>query len=141
MNGVRDNPRAGTWGSSPGASAQPPAIVLAILLGIARCYVIFVGAAGFLLGSVFFNTFFVGALLAGLSGVAAAVSDWFATGRPRINRAVPVLCAGGLIGVALDAFRYYTQLDFPGNYYAWPMIGPFAAALVLLGWAARVRGR
>jgi hypothetical protein len=102
------------------------------LLSITRAYVVFVGASGFLFGQLFFGQFSLAATLAGLSGVISGILGRRITTRARLLTSL--VCAAGLAGVAMDAFHYYSELHIPGNYYAWFLIGPFAAGLVFIGY-------
>ncbi len=117
---------------------MPRPVVPAGLLKAARSYVVFFGAAGFLFGQVFNGYFSFAGTLAGVSGILAAV-----LGGPRAPRSagldhlVVPCCLAGCIGVALDAYHYYTVLDSPGNYYAWFLTGPYVGALLLIGYHAR----
>jgi hypothetical protein len=106
------------------------------LLHLAWTYAILVAAAGFLFGQLFFGTFAVGATLAGASGVAAVFLSWLNDGKPRLWPLVVLCSTAGIVGVGLDAWRYYTELNIPGSYYAWFLIGPYVVALVLIGQAA-----
>lgn len=107
-----------------------------VLLHIARAYSVFVAAAGFLFGQLFFGTFEVGATLAGASGVAAGGLSWMNEGKPQLWPLVVLCSTVGIVGVGLDAWRYYAELNIPGNDYAWFLIGPLVAALGLIGHAA-----
>ncbi|OGB22399.1 MAG: hypothetical protein A3I66_14360 [Burkholderiales bacterium RIFCSPLOWO2_02_FULL_57_36] len=102
------------------------------LLNVARVYVIFFGASGFLFGQLFFGQFSWAAMLAGVSGVAAGLLGQRITAAARFLTIA--VCATGIAGVAMDAFHYYSELHSPGNYYAWFFIGPFAAALIFIGY-------
>ena len=101
-------------------------------LNVARAYVVFCGASGFLFGQLFFGQFSWAATIAGVSGIVSgllgrrtAVAARFLT---------MAICATGVAGVAMDAFRYYTELDIPGNSFGWFLIGPFTAALIFIGY-------
>lgn len=106
------------------------------ILKAARACAIFVGASGFLFGQLYFGTFSLAATIAGVSGVLAGALSWLADRNARLKRVVFVCCAAGLLGVAMDAYHYYTELHRPGNYYAWFLIGPYIATLLLIGWHA-----
>lgn len=102
------------------------------LLIVARVYVIFFGASGFLFGQLFFGQFSWAAMLAGVSGVVGGLlGQRIAVELRFLTIAV---CATGIAGVAMDALHYYSELNTPGNYYAWIFIGPFAAALAFIGY-------
>ena len=109
------------------------------LLNIARGYVIFMGASGFLFGQLFFGTFSFAASLAGVSGISAGVLSWRSIERQGVRPFVVLSCIAGVVGVALDALHYYSHLDAPGNYYAWFLNGPFVVALLLIRHSALAR--
>ncbi len=93
----------------------------------------FVAAAGFLFGQLFFNTFDWPATIAGVSGLlAGALSGRVGAEVRRLAPLIVILCLAGLVGVALDARDYYAHYDIPGNYYAWFMIGPYCCCLVVI---------
>ena len=106
---------------------------------IASCLALIVGAAGFLGGQLFFGTFSMPASLAGVSGVLAGALGLRSTPGHAGRAVTALVCALGLLGVALDALHYYRHLDIPGNYYAWSLVGPFLAALGVIGCLALVR--
>ena len=103
-----------------------------IFLAAVRMYVVFVAAAGYLFGQVFFGRFTFVATLIGVSGVLAGVLPQ-STGQGGKHRFVRDLtlasCAAGLVGVGLDAYQYYTTLHAPGNSYPWFLVGLFALGL------------
>lgn len=104
---------------------------MTVLLKVARVYVVFCGASGFLLGQLFFGLFSWVATVAGVAGVAAGL-----LGRRTATAArsfAIAICAAGVAGVAMDAFHYYTELHSPGNSYGWFLIGPYAVALAFIG--------
>jgi hypothetical protein len=101
-------------------------------LVFARVYAVLVGAVGFLFGQIFTGDFSLAALLAGVSGVASGL---LGVPNTRVERgSAAVLCVVGMVGVAMDAFRYYRDLQIPGSYYPWLLIGPFALALFFIGY-------
>lgn len=103
-----------------------------LLLSVARVYLIFFGASGFLFGQLFFGQFSWAAMLAGVFGVAGGLLGQRIAVELRLLTIA--VCAAGIAGVAMDAFHYYAELQSPGNYYAWFLIGPYAAALVFIGY-------
>jgi hypothetical protein len=107
------------------------------LHSLARLYVIFVAASGFLFGQIFTGFFSLPATLAGVCGIAAASLSK----SPHRRTLVGGLCAASLVGVALDALHYYTQLAIPGNYYAWFLIGPYCLCLVFIAYAVQLQKR
>lgn len=108
---------------------------MTILLHVARGYVVFFGAAGFLFGQVFCGNYSIPATLAGVAGVLTGLISWLPS-RSLVVRAIVTLCGvAGVVGVTMDALHYYTTLHSPGNYYAWFLIGPFTAFLLLIGCA------
>jgi hypothetical protein len=103
------------------------------LLKIARGYAIFVGAFGFLFGQLFNGYFSIAATGAGIAGILAGTFGGLRTARNvTIERTIIFSCIAGFIGVAADAYNYYTKLDIPGNYYAWFLIGPFLGSLLFI---------
>ena len=112
-----------------------------LVMDATRIYSAFVGASGFLFGQLFFGDFSIASTLAGVSGVLAGVISWPGFKMPRHPWLVPLCCSAGLIGVALDAYGYYSKDHVPGNYYAWFLIGPFVICLLLIGYEALRRGK
>lgn len=106
--------------------------ILTIACGIA----VFVAGAGFLFGQAFSGIFSLTDSLAGVAGVLAGLLGWRQSANPRVKRFIAACCAVALIGVALDAFRYYSELQRAGNYYPWVLVGPFIASIVLIGYVA-----
>lgn len=106
------------------------------LLTLACGIAVFVAGAGFLFGQAFSGTFSATASLAGVPGILAGVLGWHSSASPKLKRLTAACCALALIGVALDAFRYYTELHRAGNYYPWVLVGPFVASLLLIGYVA-----
>jgi hypothetical protein len=99
---------------------------------VARVYLVLVGASGFLFGQLFFGHFSWTATLAGVSGVASGILGQRAATTAALITAL--VCAAGILGVAADAFHYYSELQIPGNDYASVLVGIFAAGLVLIGY-------
>jgi hypothetical protein len=91
-----------------------------IAFAICRLYVIFIAAAGFLFGQLYFASFEWPATVAGIFG--------------RRSFAVITLCIASLIGVTVDAYQYYAHQDISGNYYAWILVGPYSVCLLLIIW-------
>jgi hypothetical protein len=85
----------------------------------------------FLFGQLFAGRLSIAATTAGVCGLAAAVLPVFAN--ERAKRTAALVCFMSVAGVAGDAYEYYAHLAIPGNYYAWFLIGPFAAATAFLG--------
>jgi hypothetical protein len=106
------------------------------VLGMTRLYLVVVGTVGFLFGQFFFGAFSVAPTIAGVAGVVAGAMSGLIQKTPRVAPVVVLAAAAGLIGVAMDAHHYYSELDISGNYYAWFLIGPFAAGLCLVGFLA-----
>ena len=105
------------------------------LLIIVRGYVIFVAASGFIFGQLFFGNFELGATLAGIFGLlGGALSGQFSRKTSLRSLIVIVFCFISLCGVALDVYNYYANSHVPGNYYAWFMIGPYLAFMILIIW-------
>lgn len=109
------------------------------ILSISRAVVAFVAAAGFLFGQLFSGTFTLGASLAGFMGIAACALSLLSEGKPLLSGFLLVCCAASVAGVGLDVWRYYTELDSPGNYYAWFLVGPYLVALAVIAQAAWVQ--
>jgi hypothetical protein len=105
------------------------------LLHIARAYALVV-AVGFLWGQLFFSTFTLAATLAGVSGVAASILSWMSKGRTLLWPLVVFASVACIVGVCLDVWRYYTELNGPGNYYPWVLVGPLVVVLALIAYAA-----
>jgi hypothetical protein len=105
---------------------------MTFLLNVARVYVVFCGASGFLLGQLFFGQFSWAATIAGVSGIASGLLGQRTAAAARLLTVA--ICAVGVAGVAMDAFHYYTELNIPGNSFGWFLIGPFAVALVFIGY-------
>jgi membrane-bound ClpP family serine protease len=109
------------------------------LVKTSRWIALFVGGAGFLFGQLFAGEFSIAGTLAGVGGVAAGML----TLRPWRNAtrfAAFAACAMGLFGAGMHAWDYYSVPQLPGNYYAWFLTAPFAAALAFIAFdAARVK--
>jgi len=107
------------------------------IFDIACGYVIFVAAAGFLFGQLFFAHFDIPATVVGVCGVLAG-SLCLIQKRIHIvpNVIINLFSVGALAGVCMDAYGYYANYHSPGNYYAWFMIGPFCVAVVLVAYMA-----
>ena len=102
---------------------------------ICRFYVIFVAAAGFLFGQLYFAIFEWPATIAGVFGLlSGGLSGKFVTNSRARSFAVILFCFTSVVGVAFDAYNYYAHLNIPGNYYAWFMIGPFCLCLLVITW-------
>lgn len=103
------------------------------LLILARGLVLFVALFGFLFGQLFAGHFTPGAGLAGIFGLfSALVGTTRLQASPRWARAVALFCLLALVGVALDIWNYYQHLAIAGSYYAWILIAPFGAGLLLI---------
>lgn len=105
------------------------------LLIVVRGYVIFVAAFGFILGQLFFNNFAWGATLAGVFGLISGAFSGRFSHKTRLRSGIIISCCViSLVGVSLDAYNYYSNLNSSGNYYAWFMIAPFCFALLVIIW-------
>ena len=99
-------------------------------LAVARVYVVFVAAAGFLFGQVFFADFRVIATLAGVFGVlAGALPSRQIDRSPIVGLLVFVSSVVSIVSVAVDAYQYYTSPHAPGNAYPWLINSLFVAGL------------
>lgn len=94
-------------------------------------------------GFCFVGMLFIGklapTLLAmGVCGVAAAAGAIGLAARGTENFRLLAQWAGaaGVLAVAADVAHYYAFMAIPGNYYAWLVFGPYAAALGLVSWRA-----
>ncbi len=109
-------------------------------LTVSALLLAFVASSGFIFGQAFFGLFSVPASIAGLGGLLTACGAfglaWGASWAPR-----PALWSGiaTVVGVVLDAAHYYLYAAIPGNYYAWAMIGPFAACAAFVAVVAARR--
>jgi len=100
------------------------------LLTVARVYVVFVAAAGFLFGQVFFADFKVIATLTGVFGVLAGAFPPKQFERSSIvGMLVFVSSVVSIVSVAVDAYQYYTSPHAPGNSYPWLLTSLFAIGL------------
>jgi hypothetical protein len=106
-----------------------------IVFAVCRLFVIFTAAAGFLFGQLYFASFEWPATAAGIFGLlAGALSGQFTSNSVRRSFVVIAFCIASVTGVAFDAYEYYAHLNIPGNYYAWFLIGPYVACLLLIIW-------
>jgi hypothetical protein len=71
------------------------------LLAMARSFVIFIGALGFIFGQLFFGSFSLSATLAGVSGILAGTLSGWIVRCPGLKHVVVACCTAGLVGVAL----------------------------------------
>lgn len=84
-------------------------------------------------GQLFVGKFLPTATLMGLSGfVAGAAGIGLGGGSQRCRRWALWGGSAGVAAVGLDVANYYIYLAIPGNYYAWFMFGPYAAALAFI---------
>ena len=109
------------------------------LVVVASAYGLFASSA-FLLGELFFAQVSISASVIGAAGTFACIAAIVnaATGRAGMHATGAAIVA--LAGVAANVFDYYANLAIPGNYYAWFLVGPLCAALVLIacaGWKGR----
>ena len=105
------------------------------LLIFARGYVIFVAISGFIFGQLFFGNFAIGATLAGIFGLLSGIlSGKYALKTRLRSKTIITFCLISMVGVGLDAYNYYAHLNSSGNYYAWFMIGPYLAFLIIIIW-------
>lgn len=90
----------------------------------------------------FFGQIFIGHLIPtttamGIFGLIAGISGMsVAAGSSKHRKAATIGGFGGVLSVAADVANYYLNLAIPGNYYAWPVFGAYAAALAIIGIAA-----
>ena len=92
-----------------------------------------IAASGFLLGQLFFGTFSYPASMAGFFGLAGGILGGKFSSETRLRAQTVIACCFiALLGVGLDAIEYYRFLDCAGNYYAWPLIGPYGICLGLI---------
>jgi hypothetical protein len=100
----------------------------------------FVALGGFLFGQVFFGLFSLPSSIAGLGGLLTACGAFGLAGgaawAPRLALWSGVVT---VMGVVLDAGQYYLYAAIPGNYYAWAMVGPFAACAAFVSLVAARR--
>lgn len=104
--------------------------------GIARKFVLFLAAAGFLFGQIFTGSFSIGGTMAGIGGLVAGILVGSSSAQAR--RAALAGSVIGLAGAALHVMEYYATANVPGNYYPWFLTLPFAAGLVVLGARSRM---
>jgi hypothetical protein len=124
--------KASCCGAPPKRNRMP------IALSASACFIALIAACGFLLGQLFFGSFSLPASIAGAAGLVSAGSTFAMVIRARwapiwVVRSSVVT----LLGVALDAGRYYLSLDTPGNHYAWELVGPFVGCLAFVAYVAR----
>lgn len=113
---------------------------MSAFLVISALFIGFVAATGFLFGQVFSGHFSVAATLAGVGGMFCAAFALRMSRNPIwASASVYLVCVVTLLGVALDAVNYYMHLATPGNYYAWTIIGPFAACIGALAYVTSRR--
>ena len=110
------------------------------LLNIARGFTIFVAAAGFLFGQVFFGIFSIVDTVTGVSGVLAGGLSWLPYRNLFMRLVVTICCLTALVGVGLDAYTYYTKYHCPGNNYGWFLQIPFIVSLLFIGYSSLMRG-
>lgn len=85
-------------------------------------------------GQLFVGRFLPTAMAMGVFGVIAAVSGFnLESSSDKFRKAAMIGGFGGALSVAADVANYYLYLAIPGNYYAWLMFGPYAAALAFIG--------
>ena len=102
-------------------------------LAVARVYVVFVAAAGFLFGQVFFADFKVIATLTGVFGVLAGAFPPKQIERsPIVGLLVFVSSVVSIVSIAVDAYQYYTSPHAPGNAYPWLIHSLFVVGLCVI---------
>lgn len=112
------------------------------LLAVAHVYVVFVAAAGFLFGQVFFADFKVIATLTGVFGVLAGSFSPKQIERSHfVGLLAFVSSVISIVSVAVDAYQYYTSPHVPGNSYPWILTSLFVIGLcaIAISSFARVR--
>ena len=107
------------------------------VLAIASVYVLLIAVFGYLFGQAFFGRFSVIASVAGLSGILAALAGLFAVRKIQRAQLLPLwFSLAAVFGVVLDVANYYLHLIVAGNYYAWPLVVPYCAALTFIAYFA-----
>jgi hypothetical protein len=93
-----------------------------------------------MLGQLFFGQFSIAATLAGLAGMFCAAFALKMSSQPTWAPAkVYGACVIALLGVAMEVAIHYLHFDIQGNYYAWHIVGPYAACIVLFAYVASRR--
>ena len=111
-----------------------------VALNIARLYVGVVGFAGFLFGQVFVGIFSGVGTVVGITSLLAAIIGGEHKSPTAVREGLVLLaCGTGIVGVALDVYRYASEAQIPGDAYAWELVGPFLIALCVLAWGALVQ--
>lgn len=103
-----------------------------IVLMVSAIYLIWMGLFGFLFGQAFMGDGSAAKTMAGVGGVVAATVYLKCPDCPARSKIAVAACLIAGIGIYADAAYYYRELDIPGNYYAWALIGPYALALSLV---------
>lgn len=102
-----------------------------------RVMVAFIGFS-FLLGQLFFGIFEWHSTIAGLGGLAAAgLMGLPVKSGPTLSKVGIIGGVAGLLGLGVDIYDYYANLNGSGNYYAWFLTLPYAAGIIFLMVAAR----
>ena len=113
------------------------AMFMSALLFLAALFVGFISLSRFMLGQLYFGHFSIAATLAGIAGMfCAAFALKMSSQRSWAPANVYSACFIALIGVALEAGIHYVHFDIQGNYYAWHVVGPYAACIVLFAYVA-----
>ena len=99
------------------------------IVTIARAVCIFLGFTH-IGAQLFFSTFDLALMVSGISGLLAGI---LATRPSTSNIFLLVVCTLGISAISVDAYRYYTSVHVPGNYYAWPEAVLFVLAFIVIG--------
>lgn len=115
-------------------SAEP---LLPIALIIARGYVLLMALAGEIFGQLFFGIFSLSATITGVSAIlAGTLGGLHCRDNPTMGRFVMFCCLAALGGTVAGAIHYYSDLNIPGNDFAWELRALFVISLLLISYVA-----
>ena len=113
--------------------------VAAGVVVLASVYLVFVAVVGYGFGQLFFGTFSLVSTICALSALGSVFGAALCAGWKWCQASLAFLSLVAIICFVLEVIDYYQRLDIPGNYFAWGMLGPFVASLLII-FAANLYG-
>ena len=106
-----------------------------VLVGISRFWSGFMGFE-YLLGQLFFAIFDLTTTIAGVAGLLVGI---FSTKSNRADTGINIFIIAcsvlAVMGIAYNAFEYYTTTHSAGNYYPWLLHLSFVISIVIVAYS------